>query len=68
MKQDKMHDIPRAFPDSERKVKSQTKEERIKSLEQLLNVMLEFKDIDKKQYEEIYVKELEKIEEEFSTK
>lgn len=68
MKQDKIHDIPRAFPDGERKVKPQTKEERIKSLEQLLNVMLEFKDIDKKQYEEIYVKEVEKIEEEFSAK
>lgn len=68
MKIDKMHDIPKAFPDKESKVKPQTKEERLGNMKKLLDIMLQFKDIDKKTYEKMYKEEKEKIEQEFSTK
>lgn len=68
MKRDKIHDIPKAFPDNKRKVKPQTKEERLESMKQLLDIMLHFKDIDKKTYEKMYEEEKKEIEKEFSTK
>ena len=68
MKRDKIHDIPKAFPDNSRKVKPQTKEERLESMKQLLDIMLHFKDIDKKTYEKMYEEEKKEIEKEFSTK
>lgn len=68
MKKDKLHDIPKAFPDNERKVKPQTKEERKESLKKLLNIMLELQEIDKNTYEEMYKEGIEEIEKEFNTK
>lgn len=68
MKRDKIHDIPKAFPDNSRKVKPQTKEERLESMKQLLDIMLQFKDIDKKTYKKMYEEGKKEIEKEFSTK
>lgn len=68
MKRDKIHDIPKAFPDNKREVKPQTKEERLESMKQLLDIMLQFKDIDKKTYEKMYEEGKKEIEKEFSTK
>ena len=68
MKRDKIHDIPKAFPDNSRKVKPQTKEERLESMKQLLDIMLHFKDIDKKTYKKMYEEGKKEIEKEFSTK
>ena len=65
---DKLHDIPKAFPDTDRIVKPQTKEERKECLRKLLDAMLYFNDINKKEYKEMYKKGIKDIEEEFSTK
>lgn len=67
MKNNKLHDIPKAFPVNI-KVKKQTKEERKQSAKKMLDMMLYFGDISKKDYElELNKMELE-IEKEFSTK
>ena len=65
---DKLHDIPKAFPDPDRKVRPQTKEERKESLKKLLDAMLFFNDINQEEYKKMYKKGVKDIEEEFSTK
>ena len=64
MKKDKLHDIPKAFP-VDIKVKKQTKEERKQSAKELLDIMLNFGDISKDEYETELDKTIIEIEEEF---
>ena len=64
MKKDKLHDIPKAFP-VDIKVKKQTKEERKQSTKELLDIMLEFGDISKEEYDILFNEEMNKLEEEY---